>query len=159
VYYPRTQPGPASSLRALAYRENTETLPGPISDPEGWHMTDTVIIRGRLFKERQVEVRIRVSFTGVSPLHKESLYKYRWHSRNLYAIIRMHWILNVHRRASSTVVLLSRNGITRFIAYTIRGRTGFVHGSTNASTPCSAVAASDVQSAGHGQSRRSREKS
>ncbi|KAJ6551224.1 hypothetical protein B0H19DRAFT_1072969 [Mycena capillaripes] len=55
----RSDDSRSSRLRQLAYQNNTQ-LPGPYSDPEGWHALDPVQIRGKTFGERTVNAKCTV---------------------------------------------------------------------------------------------------
>ncbi|KAF7369180.1 hypothetical protein MVEN_00245200 [Mycena venus] len=52
-------PSHPSQLRQLAYQSNVD-IPGPYSDPEGWHALEPVQIRGKLFGERSVKATCTV---------------------------------------------------------------------------------------------------
>ncbi|KAJ7489219.1 hypothetical protein FB451DRAFT_1390385 [Mycena latifolia] len=52
-YFSMQQPGRPSLLRQLAY-ETRAPIPGPESDPEGWHALEPVQIQGTIFGERAV---------------------------------------------------------------------------------------------------------
>jgi hypothetical protein len=54
-YFPIVYAGPPSPLRQIAYREGSALI-GPDGDPEGWHITGPVKIKGTLFDSREVEV-------------------------------------------------------------------------------------------------------
>jgi len=55
-YLPDTKPKPPSTLRLLAYAENTPIL-GPDVDPFGWHVSPDIEIRGNIFKTRSVTAK------------------------------------------------------------------------------------------------------
>ncbi|KAJ7476019.1 hypothetical protein FB451DRAFT_1397386 [Mycena latifolia] len=60
-YMPLSYPGPPSRLRQLAYQQHTALL-GPDSDPEGWHTSPSVRIRGKLTgTSHSVEAKCRLS--------------------------------------------------------------------------------------------------
>ncbi|KAJ7761955.1 hypothetical protein DFH07DRAFT_739629 [Mycena maculata] len=62
-YIPNIRPDPPSVLRQLAYRENS-MLPGPEVDPVGWKTSPTSVIRGTVFKTRQVAVHCILSLAN-----------------------------------------------------------------------------------------------
>ncbi|KAJ7312876.1 hypothetical protein DFH08DRAFT_1087431 [Mycena albidolilacea] len=52
-------PSPPSQLQQLAYRSNIR-IPGPHSDPDGWHALEPVQVEGKLFGERTVNAKCTV---------------------------------------------------------------------------------------------------
>jgi hypothetical protein len=56
TYTPRTAPGPFPPLRLAAYEAASGQLLGPDDDPAGWHVLPPVVVAGRLFGARDVEV-------------------------------------------------------------------------------------------------------
>ncbi|KAJ7461181.1 hypothetical protein FB451DRAFT_1269147 [Mycena latifolia] len=64
-YVPCTSPDPPSTLRQLAYAENT-TLRGPNDDPAGWQTPVTAMAHGHVFKTRQAV--IQCTFSLATPL-------------------------------------------------------------------------------------------
>ncbi|KAJ6594429.1 hypothetical protein B0H19DRAFT_1095463 [Mycena capillaripes] len=63
-YFSMQQPGPPSTLRQLAYQENS-SLFGPEADPDGWH-AQTSTVRGTIFASRMIEVKF--TFSLAKPL-------------------------------------------------------------------------------------------
>ncbi|KAJ6618157.1 hypothetical protein B0H10DRAFT_2378528 [Mycena sp. CBHHK59/15] len=55
-YFSMQQPERPSPLRQLAYQNNAP-VPGPYSDPEGWHALESVRIRGTVFGDRDVDAK------------------------------------------------------------------------------------------------------
>ncbi|KAK7052152.1 hypothetical protein R3P38DRAFT_1637342 [Favolaschia claudopus] len=53
-YFAMQAPSRPSQLRQLAYRSGVD-VPGPSTDPEGWHELEPVRIQGKLFGERPVD--------------------------------------------------------------------------------------------------------
>lgn len=60
TYIPISKPESFSLLRQLAYQENSPLM-GPDADPEGWHTSAPISIRGTVFKNRVVEAHCTVS--------------------------------------------------------------------------------------------------
>ncbi|KAJ3830104.1 hypothetical protein EV361DRAFT_923544 [Lentinula raphanica] len=60
TYVPASKPDPPSELRQLAYQENSPLL-GPQADPNGWYTLPSAQIYGTLFKNRVVEVTLKLS--------------------------------------------------------------------------------------------------
>ncbi|KAJ4494744.1 hypothetical protein C8J55DRAFT_497540 [Lentinula edodes] len=60
IYTPTTKPEPPSPLRQLAYQENSPLL-GPQADPKGWYTLPSAKVYGTLFKNRIVEVTLKLS--------------------------------------------------------------------------------------------------
>ncbi|KAJ7041034.1 hypothetical protein C8F04DRAFT_1081365 [Mycena alexandri] len=58
-YFSMQQPSRPSPLRQLAYQDDTH-VPGPYSDPDGWHALKPVQIRGTVFGERTVDAKCTV---------------------------------------------------------------------------------------------------
>ncbi|KAJ7230416.1 hypothetical protein GGX14DRAFT_583168 [Mycena pura] len=58
-YFTMQQPGRPSVARQLAYQNNT-AIPGPYSDPDGWHALEPVQIRGTVFGNRAVDAKCMV---------------------------------------------------------------------------------------------------
>ncbi|KAJ7779258.1 hypothetical protein B0H16DRAFT_1502076 [Mycena metata] len=58
-YFSVQQPSRPSPLRELAYQDDTH-VPGPYSDPDGWHALKPVQIRGTIFEERTVDAKCTV---------------------------------------------------------------------------------------------------
>ncbi|KAJ7779257.1 hypothetical protein B0H16DRAFT_1448743 [Mycena metata] len=58
-YFSMQQPSRPSPLRQLAYQDATN-VPGPYSDPDGWHALKPVQIRGTVFGERTVDAKCTV---------------------------------------------------------------------------------------------------
>jgi len=64
-YLPTTFPDPPSTLRRLAYQENTQLI-GPDGDPQGWKVLTPVIVKGTLFSAKPVKVECTLAIA--SPL-------------------------------------------------------------------------------------------
>ncbi|KAJ3872795.1 hypothetical protein F5051DRAFT_444863 [Lentinula edodes] len=60
IYTPTRKPEPPSPLRQLAYQENSPLL-GPQADPKGWYTLPSAKVYGTLFKNRIVEVTLKLS--------------------------------------------------------------------------------------------------
>ncbi|KAJ7778581.1 hypothetical protein DFH07DRAFT_876169 [Mycena maculata] len=60
VYVPAVRPDPPSVSRQLAYQENVP-IPGPEIDMDGWHSCPPVILKGKVFNNRRVEVQCVLS--------------------------------------------------------------------------------------------------
>ncbi|KAJ7267269.1 hypothetical protein C8J57DRAFT_362650 [Mycena rebaudengoi] len=58
-YFSMQRPEVSSSLRQFAYRNNSP-IPGPYSDPDGWHALQPVQIRGTIFGKRAVDAKCTV---------------------------------------------------------------------------------------------------
>ncbi|KAF7324619.1 Rtt106 domain-containing protein [Mycena kentingensis (nom. inval.)] len=58
-YFTMQRPSGLSLPRLLAHQRNT-MLPGPYVDPEGWHLLETVDVKGRAFGHRDVDVKLTV---------------------------------------------------------------------------------------------------
>ncbi|TRM56673.1 hypothetical protein BD626DRAFT_587151 [Schizophyllum amplum] len=65
AYAPLSHPPPASSARQLAYKEH-HSIPPPDVDPDGWHTPRSVVTRGAIAGQREVEVTC--SFSIAQPL-------------------------------------------------------------------------------------------
>lgn len=59
AYSLRIKPGPPSPLRQLAYADNTPLL-GPDQDPTGWKVLEPKIVSGKLFQNREVQIKCTV---------------------------------------------------------------------------------------------------
>ncbi|KAL1738217.1 hypothetical protein HDZ31DRAFT_7623, partial [Schizophyllum fasciatum] len=59
-YVPSLRPQPPSIFRQIAYQQGTQ-IPPPSADPEGWHTRKHVLVRGTLFRARQVELSCQLS--------------------------------------------------------------------------------------------------
>jgi arrestin (S-antigen)-like protein len=66
-YLPTTFPDPPSTLRRLAYQENTQLI-GPDGDPQGWKVLTPVKVKGTLFSVKPVEVECTVCYNSPSYL-------------------------------------------------------------------------------------------
>ncbi|KAF5326885.1 hypothetical protein D9619_004143 [Psilocybe cf. subviscida] len=58
-YIPITRPPPMPPLRLQAYAQGTSLL-GPTIDPDGWHSTDAVSIKGRAFNSRAFNIQCKL---------------------------------------------------------------------------------------------------
>lgn len=59
-YTTKSQPGPPSVARQLAYQEHSP-LVGPDGDPDGWHTLPVVTLKGTVFNTRPAEITYTVS--------------------------------------------------------------------------------------------------
>ncbi|KAJ3987412.1 hypothetical protein F5890DRAFT_1405227 [Lentinula detonsa] len=60
IYIPASRPDPPSQLRQLAYQENSPLL-GPEADLKGWYTLPSAKVHGTLFKNRVIEVTLKLS--------------------------------------------------------------------------------------------------
>ncbi|TFK40190.1 hypothetical protein BDQ12DRAFT_772139 [Crucibulum laeve] len=59
-YYPSVFADPPSSLRRLAYTENSPLI-GPDGDPEGWKMLPPIKVTGSLFSVKEVDIECQLA--------------------------------------------------------------------------------------------------
>ncbi|KAF9475101.1 hypothetical protein BDN70DRAFT_996645 [Pholiota conissans] len=58
-YIPITLPPPLPPLRRLAYEQGTPLI-GPTSDPDGWHASETIRMRGSIFNTRSLHMECQL---------------------------------------------------------------------------------------------------
>lgn len=59
-YTTKSQPGPPSIARQLAYQERSPLI-GPDGDPDGWHTLPVVTLKGTVYNTRPAEITYTVS--------------------------------------------------------------------------------------------------
>ncbi len=58
-YVPITRPSPLPTLRRLAYAQGTPLI-GPTGDPDGWHSSEAIRMKGLVFNTRPLHMDCQV---------------------------------------------------------------------------------------------------